>query len=164
MPIRWPEPQTPRVPIQTPVVDERGQVSRHWTIFIERLGMAWMAWRGWRVIGWDVQDSTVGLDVSDPVIPQFTGAVARCFIRVKAADAVNALEIDIRNNGASIFATKPLIAATAGVSRSVLEFPAERTTIHAGDDVVLDIAQGGDWQFCVYLPYEANAPWEATNP
>jgi len=160
----WPKPQTPRVPLQTPLVDERQQLTRPWTIFVERLGMAWMATRGWRVIGWDIQDSTVGLDVSDPVIPQYTGAVVRCFIRVKVADAANPLEIDIRNNGVSIFATKPLLAATGTVSRAVLEFPAERTTIHAGDDVVFDIAQGGDWQFCCYLPYEPNSPWEATNP
>lgn len=148
---------TPRVPIQTPFFDEAGNLTRAWIIFFERLGRIEeireaIAAAG-HVIGWDIQDSTVASDVSDPVIPVTRGSVARCFIRVKVNDAVNDLEIDIKNNGTSIFATLPLIAAgTTG--RVVHEFLTLPTGIAEHDDVVIDIVQGGDWQFAVYLPYE----------
>lgn len=148
---------TPRVPVQTPFFDESGNLTRTWVIFFERLGRIEeireaIAAAG-HVIGWDIQDSTPALDVSDPVIPVTAGTVARCFIRVKVSDAVNDLEIDIRNNGTSIFTTLPLIAA--GVTgRNVHEFFTAPTEIVEHDDLVLDIAQGGDWQFAVYLPFE----------
>ena len=146
---------TPRVPIQTPFFDEFGNLTRTWIIFFERLGRIEeieTAAAG-HVIGWDIQDSTVALDVSDPVIPVTSGNVARCFIRVKMNDAANDLEIDIRNNGVSIFDTRPLIPAGAA-DRTVREFPTLLTEIAEHDDVVIDIVQGGDWQFAVYLPYE----------
>lgn len=149
---------TPRVPIQTPFFDESGNLTRTWIIFFERLGrieeIEEAAAVTGHLIGWDIQDSTVALDVSDPVIPTVAGNIARCLIRVKVDDAVNDLEIDIRNNGTSIFDTLPLIpAGTPG--RAVQEFPTmDGVTIAVEDDVVIDIVQGGDWQFAVYLPYE----------
>ena len=146
---------TPRVPLQTPMFDSDGLLTRTWIIFFERLGRIEEireAIAG-HVIGWDIQDATAALDVSDPVIPTVAGAVARCFIRVKVDDAVNDLEIDIRNNGASIFDTRPLIAAGL-TGRNVHEFPTLPIEILEHDDVVIDIVQGGDWQFAVYLPYE----------
>lgn len=135
--------------------DDQGLLTRTWIIFFERLGRIEEireAIAG-HVIGWDIQDSTVALDVSDPVIPVTAGSVARCFIRVKVPDAANDLEIDIRVNGASIFGTLPLIAAGA-VDRTVREFLTLPTEILEHDDVTIDIVQGGDWQFAVYLPYE----------
>ena len=151
---------TPRVPIQTPFFDEYGNLTRTWIIFFERLGrieeITEAAAVTGHLIGWDIQDSTVATDVSDPVIPTTAGNVARCFIRLKVSDAVNDLEIDIRNNGVSIFDTLPLIAAGTS-DRDVHEFPTLPTEIAEHDDVVIDIVQGGDWQFAVYLPYEEPA-------
>ena len=144
---------TPRVPIQTPFFDEFGNLTRTWIIFFERLGRIEEIREAGHVIGWDIQDATAALDVSDPVIPVTAGAVARCFIRVKVPDAANALEIDVRQNGVSIFDTRPLIAAGA-VDRTVREFPTLPTKIVEHDDVTIDIVQGGNWQFAVYLPYE----------
>lgn len=149
---------TPRVPIQTPFFDEAGNLTRTWIIFFERLGrieeIEEAAAVTGHLIGWDIQDATAALDVSDPVIPVTAGSIARCFIRVKVHDATNDLEIDVRNNGASIFDTTPVIAAGTS-TRDVHEFPtAAGVAIAEHDDVVLDIVQGGDWQFAVYLPYE----------
>lgn len=108
---------------------------------------------GRRCIGWDVQDSTPGGDVSDPVIPIEAIVVGSCRVRIKVTDATNPLEIDIRVNGASIFATTPTIAAgtTTRAAQVFTGFASDTLTIQPDDDVVLDIAQGGDWEVAIYL-------------
>lgn len=148
---------TPRVPIQTPMFDAQGLLTRTWVIFFERLGQHYSRQFGGHVIGWDIQDATVGLDVSDPVIPVVSGPIARCFIRIKVTDSGAPLEIDIRNNGVSIFDTKPLLPAGSN-GRVVHEFPTKADlSVLEHDDVVIDIVQGGAWEFAAYVPYEATA-------
>ena len=126
------------------------QLNRTWWMFFEALTRL----RGPSVIGWDVQDSTPGTDVSDPVIPISTMPIASCQIRIKATDSTHPLEINIRRNGKSVFATHPLIAAGTA-TRTVLSFTAfaggKPPVIQPADDVVLDIIQGGAWQVAIYL-------------
>lgn len=135
------------------------QLNRTWWIFFEKLAKAAAkataaAGAGAAaVIGWDVQDSTPGLDVSDPVIPPRAMNMVSCQIRIKVTDPSTPLQIDIRNNGTSIFSTRPLIAAGTS-TRAVQTFTtlaAIPTPIAVGDDVVLDIVQGGAWEVAVYL-------------
>ena len=152
---------TPRVPHQTPMYEADGKMTRTWIIFFERLGNHLQITEqidvGNHVIGWDIQDDTVGSDVSDPVIPAKAGQIANCAIRVKVYDATNPLEIDVDNNGVSIFNTTPTVAA-GGSTRDVYEFSdfsASPLSIAVFDDVVLNIVQGnGDWEFAVYLIYQ----------
>jgi len=140
--------------------EDTGKMSRTWIIFFERLGQ-WLQITkqldvGNHVIGWDIQDDTVGSDVSDPVIPARAGTIQRCAMRVKVYDATTALEIDILNNGVSIFTTTPTIAA-GGSTRDVYDFTdfsASPLSIAVDDDVVIDVVQGnGDWEFAAYLIY-----------
>jgi hypothetical protein len=136
--------------------DAEGRLTRPWIIFFERISRS-------SVIGWDLQDCTVGTDVADPVIPTLGGEIAYCGVRVKTSDAGTPLEIDIRNNGTSVFETKPLIAA-AHADRDVIQFtdfvhdasarPAP-LVIAPHDDLVIDVVQGtGYWWVCVYLVYD----------
>ncbi len=160
MPVQAGVGVTPRVPHQTPMYEDTGAMSRQWIIFFERVGnhlqITGQIDVGNHVIGWDIQDDTVGSDVSDPVIPAKAGQIANCAIRVKVYDGSNPLEIDIDNNGVSIFNTTPTIAA-GGSTRDVHEFSDFSSiplSIAVFDDVVLHIVQGnGDWEFAVYLIY-----------
>lgn len=164
----------PRVPVRTPVFDGHPdlKLSRTWVIFLEELANRMSGWSEEgatteegvtaadfrHVIGWDLQDTTVGEDVSDPVIPVVGGRLSACWIRIKVTDASNPLEIDIRKNGVtptSIFATLPLIAA-GETTRDVQEFTDfANDLIEAQEDLLIDIVQGGDWQVAVYLVYDA---------
>ena len=153
--------RTPRVPIQTPMFDAQGNLTRTWVIFFERLGRFSTedAIRDLvtapHVIGWDVQDATAGSDVSDPIIPIADGTVKHCLVRIKVTDMANPLTFDIRNNGTSIFSGGVLPTLPPGSNgRGVYDFLTATTAIAAGDDPVLDITAGGTWQFAVYLPYE----------
>lgn len=105
----------------------------------------------YHVIGWDIQDSAPANDVADPVIPVVAFNIDSCRIRVKVTDLVNALEIDVKINGNSIFKTRPRVEA-GPLSRDVHVFrDFERVTVATNDDVTLNIIHGGDWQFSVYL-------------
>jgi hypothetical protein len=134
-------------------------LTRTWWIFFERLGrsdsqiQSTIKEVGPKVIGWDLQDCTVGLDVSDPVIPVAQMEIASCRIRIKVTDVGNPLQIDIRRNGTSIFAFTPIIAAGTS-ARTVLAFTSfvdSPPIIAPDDDVVIDIVQGGSWEVAVYL-------------
>jgi len=160
----------PSVPIETPMFIEDqnsgGGISKHltrtWIIFFERLAKKLSDVTTiinnnngpfQNIIGWDIQDPTVALDVSDPVIPPVAFAPNTCRIRVKSADSTNPFQIDIRKNGVSIFTLKPIVPANAG-SRTVHEFSDFTTNLQIAenDDVVIDILQGGgNWWVAVYL-------------
>lgn len=167
--------QIPRVPVRTPMFDENGHLHRTWIIFFERLGKASsttiIGGPGNHVIGWDLQDTTPGLDVADPVIPVQAGVIAACLIRVKYYDESNPLEIDIRNLSAegepSIFGeTRPVIPADSD-SREVYVFDtlfaADPLVVNVHDDLVIDVVQGGAWEAAVYLAY-AEAAEEEPEP
>lgn len=136
--------------------DAEGRPTRTWMIFFERLNQVVVTGVGDHVIGWDLQDCTVGLDVSDPVIPIAAGSIAACYIRIKVSDPTNPLEIDIRKNGTSIFTTRPLIAAgtTTRNVQTFTGFVSDPLTVAVFDDIVIDIVQGGLWEVAVYLAYD----------
>ena len=147
-----PKKQIPRVPIQTPMFeigpDGKPRLTRTWIIFFQRREEA-----GKLCIGWDIQDSTPGTDVSDPVIPFDAMTIGTCRVRIKFYDDANPLEFDILNNGTSIFETLPLIPAGTSTreAQEFTAFAADQLEIAVDDDVTLNIVQGGDWEVAIYL-------------
>jgi hypothetical protein len=151
----------PAVPIRTPLTDENGNLTRPWMVFFERLwpqpgsgdvpgaGSA----KGPAAIGWDVQDSTPGTDISDPVIVPSPMRIAACKVRIKTSDASNAFEFDIKLGGVSIFTSHPIVAAGTS-TRTVQDFTSLLSTVDLAtdDDLTLDIVSGGNWQVAIYLP------------
>ena len=108
-------------------------------------------------IGWDVQDSTPGTDVSDPVIPPGNLRIADCRVRIKVSDIATPLEFDIRRNGTTIFSTRPVVPAGTS-TRAVQTYTSLATVaLSANDDLVLDIITGGTWQVAIYLMAEPEA-------
>ena len=147
--------------------DGETRLTRTWWLFFERLAMAQPGGVAQPPpggggggggappagdIGWDIQDSTPGTDVADPVIPNNL-TVTACKVRIKVTDPANPLQFDIKNNGTSIFTSLPLIAAGTSTRavRYFTGFVTSTVPIATDDDVTLNILQGGAWQVAIYL-------------
>jgi hypothetical protein len=142
--------------------DGNPRLTRTWVMFFERLAMAPPAGVAQPsagaatmiAVGWDIDDSTPGTDVADPIIPPTKMVVESCRVRIKVTDTTNPLEFDIKLAGASIFRTRPRIAAgTAGRGVLIFDQSVFVSTIGIGrdDDLTLDIIQGGNWHAAIYL-------------
>jgi hypothetical protein len=69
--------RTPRVPIQTPMFDEVGNLTRTWVIFFERLGMRAAAAADIFDRTLLLKDTTVGNDIADHVTVYAAGTAQR---------------------------------------------------------------------------------------
>ena len=138
---------TPRVPIQTPMFDEQGLLTRTWVIFFERLGN-WFELSDGGGGGTGaltdlyhrtllVKDSTPGADIADHVTVYHDGTAQR-FVGVLRLAITSDLEVTVNVNGSALI-TITIPSATA------VDTPVESTTfagdvnLHDGDVLSWDI-------------------------
>jgi hypothetical protein len=113
---------TPRVPIQTPMFDERGLLTRTWVIFFERLGLTEGAGAVDDICHRTLllKDLTVGDDVADHVPAYAAGTGIRVIAALRLA-ITSDLSVRINRNGVAL-GTYTVPAAT------IVDTPVEFTT------------------------------------
>lgn len=125
---------TPRVPIQTPMFDERGNLTRTWIIFFERLGKVEQKdieppiEPGGAAGPWQrtllIKDATVGVDIADHVTVYQPGVATKVTTVLRKVITTN-LQVRINKNAIA------LITITIPSSTSVdvpIDFTAFATT------------------------------------
>ena len=149
---------TPRVPLQTPMFDERGNLTRTWIIFFERLGRieaANIPPAGGGAVVFQrtllIKDTTVGDDIADhvtvyePGIAQKVTAVLRVGLLSDLTVRINRNVLDLLD----IVHSNPLISITipAGHLPDVpMDFPVPGDIALAENDVLTWDIVAGDGQ------------------
>lgn len=136
---------TPRVPIQTPMFDDEGNLTRTWIIFFERLGMVQESAGG--AVGpyhrtLLLKDTTVSDDIADHTTVYVAGTAARLVGVLRVAIAAD-LTVRCNLNGDELI-TLTIPAATA------IDTPVESTTFEGetaledGDVISWDVTASDD--------------------
>src|SRR5262245_7545150 len=124
-------PVTPRVPIQTPMFDDVGNLTRTWVIFFERLGLMPSTSTGPFIRVLLLKDLTVGDDIAEHqyifLPPGVETGVGRRIVAVLRLAITADLEVRFRNVTQSAgVATITIPAATAVDDPVTLDIPEQR--------------------------------------
>ena len=164
---------TPRVPIQTPMFDERGNLTRTWIIFFERLGQVEDAGTTPPAPGSTrpfqrtllIKDTTVGEDIADHVTVYEPGTATKV-TAVLRVGLLSDLTVRINRNvvdGLGVVHSNPLTSITipAGtVPDVVIDFPGVAGTALEENDVLSWDIVAGDGQQDGYGVASVTLEWK----
>jgi hypothetical protein len=128
--------RTPRVPIQTPMFDEVGNLTRTWVIFFERLGMRAAAAADIFERTLLLKDTTVGNDIADHVTVYAAGTAQR-IVGVLRKPITADLTVRVNLNGTALI-TITIPSATA-IDTPVESTAFASTALADGDVLTWDV-------------------------
>lgn len=106
------------------------------------------------VIGFVVNNATVGSNVAAMLVAPHSGSVSKCVIVTKASDLGTNLIFRIKQNGTDVFSSDPSIAAgtASGTVSTSVSLTSSPLAVAAGDVFQIDIVSGtSNWQFTAQL-------------
>ena len=105
-------------------------------------------------VGFVIATCTVASNIGPMLAAPRAGTVSKCVIVTKASDPSVALTIDILQNGTSVFATKPTVAAgtASGTVTTSTSLTSSPLTVSAGDVFSINVTAGSSaWVFSAQL-------------